>query len=158
VRSRLDSCSHQRSAAQASLVRSTRPPSPGLDRTHDQRAELASAFQEHGAAIYRYLLRRAGNADRAEDLTQEVFVDVAAYVASRERAHPTPSLLFAVARRRLADEIRSAALRTSATPPGEPVLRAREAASAATGLAESLADAIRGSGLKDRLTRGVPME
>ena len=36
-------------------------------------AELA--FRRHHAQIYRYLTRKTGDPDRAEDLAQEVFLD-----------------------------------------------------------------------------------
>ena len=36
------------------------------------------AFRRHHAQIYRYLRRRTGDPDRAEDLAQEVFADAAA--------------------------------------------------------------------------------
>ena len=42
-------------------------------------AELA--FRRHHAQIYRYLRRKTGDADRAEDLAQQVFADAAAALA-----------------------------------------------------------------------------
>jgi RNA polymerase sigma-70 factor, ECF subfamily len=74
----------------------------------DLSAELALAYTEHRAGLHRYFLSRTRDIDRAEDLTQEVFADVASYLVRTKRACPMARLLYVVARRRLADEIRSA--------------------------------------------------
>lgn len=68
-------------------------------------AELA--FRRHHAQIYRYLRRRTGDADRAEDLAQEVFADAAAAL-SRGDWRPASMLawLYTIAQRRFADEAR----------------------------------------------------
>jgi RNA polymerase sigma-70 factor, ECF subfamily len=68
-------------------------------------AELA--FRRHHAQIYRYLRRRTGDADRAEDLAQEVFADAAAAL-SRGDWRPASMLawLYTIAQRRFADETR----------------------------------------------------
>jgi RNA polymerase sigma-70 factor, ECF subfamily len=68
-------------------------------------AELA--FRRHHAQIYRYLRRRTGDPDRAEDLAQEVFADAAA-VLSRGDWRPTSLLawLYTIAQRRFADDAR----------------------------------------------------
>ncbi len=68
-------------------------------------AELA--FRRHHAQIYRYLHRRTRDADRAEDLAQEVFADAAAAL-SRGDLRPASMLawLYTIAQRRFADETR----------------------------------------------------
>lgn len=68
-------------------------------------AELA--FRRHHAQIYRYLRRRTGDSDRAEDLAQEVFADAAAAL-SRGDWRPVSMLawLYTIAQRRFADEAR----------------------------------------------------
>jgi RNA polymerase sigma-70 factor, ECF subfamily len=68
-------------------------------------AELA--FRRHHAQIYRYLRRRTGDSDRAEDLAQEVFADAAAAL-SRGDWRPTSMLawLYTIAQRRFTDETR----------------------------------------------------
>jgi RNA polymerase sigma-70 factor (ECF subfamily) len=68
-------------------------------------AELA--FRRHHAQIYRYLRRKTGDADRAEDLAQEVFADAASALA-RGDWRPTSMLawLYTIAQRRFADEVR----------------------------------------------------
>ncbi len=68
-------------------------------------AELA--FRRHHAQIYRYLRRRTGDPDRAEDLAQEVFADAAAALACGDW-HPESMLawLYTIAQRRFADEAR----------------------------------------------------
>ena len=68
-------------------------------------AELA--FRRHHAQIYRYLRRRTGDPDRAEDLAQEVFADAAAAL-SRGDWQPESMIawLYTIAQRRFADEAR----------------------------------------------------
>jgi RNA polymerase sigma-70 factor (ECF subfamily) len=68
-------------------------------------AELA--FRRHHAQIYRYLRRRTGDADRAEDLPQEVFADAAAALGNGDW-QPASMLawLHTIAQRRFADEAR----------------------------------------------------
>ena len=65
------------------------------------------AFRQHRTEIYRYLRRRTGNGDQAEELTQQVFAD-AALTLSRMEASPGSllGLLYTIARRRFADEAR----------------------------------------------------
>jgi RNA polymerase sigma-70 factor, ECF subfamily len=65
------------------------------------------AFRHHQTEIYRYLRRRTGNSDQAEELTQQVFAD-AAITLSRMDAGPGSvlGLLYTIARRRFADEAR----------------------------------------------------
>jgi RNA polymerase sigma-70 factor (ECF subfamily) len=65
------------------------------------------AFRHHKTEIYRYLRRRTRSAERAEELTQEVFAD-ATQAFSRtalERARVLP-FLYTIARRRLVDDAR----------------------------------------------------
>lgn len=68
-------------------------------------AELA--FRRHHAQIHRYLQRRTGDPDRADDLVQEVFADAAAAL-SRDDWQPSSMLawLYTIAQRRFADEAR----------------------------------------------------
>jgi RNA polymerase sigma-70 factor (ECF subfamily) len=75
------------------------------DKTNRNLAE--EAFRTHQPRIYRFLLRRTGNADDAEELTQQVFVDAAVALGSG-RSQPDSLLgwLFTVAERRFVDEIR----------------------------------------------------
>jgi RNA polymerase sigma-70 factor (ECF subfamily) len=71
-------------------------------------SEIADvAFREHGAQVYRFLLRKTGNHHDAEELTQRVFADAAAALTSTH-AKPTSMLawLYAVADRRFVDEVR----------------------------------------------------
>jgi RNA polymerase sigma-70 factor, ECF subfamily len=65
------------------------------------------AFRRHHAQIYRYLRRRTGDPDRAEDLAQEVFADAAAAL-SRGDWEPESMIawLYTIAQRRFADETR----------------------------------------------------
>jgi RNA polymerase sigma-70 factor (ECF subfamily) len=65
------------------------------------------AFRRHYGHVYGYLRRRLGDPDRAEELTQEVFA-AAAKALPDERPGDPPVLawLYAVARRRFADEAR----------------------------------------------------
>lgn len=66
-----------------------------------------TAFRRHYAQIYRYLRRRTGDHERAEELAQDVFADAASALGRFGRG-PTPVLawLYTVAGRRFADEAR----------------------------------------------------
>jgi RNA polymerase sigma-70 factor, ECF subfamily len=75
-----------------------------IGTSHEER--FRAAYQRHAGAVWRYLARRLGDDDLAEDLTSEVFV-----VAWRRRHDaPTDSLpwLYGVARRVLANDRRAA--------------------------------------------------
>ena len=65
------------------------------------------AFRRHHAQIYRYLRRRTGDPDRAEDLAQEVFADAAAALAHGDwEPESMIAWLYTIAQRRFADEAR----------------------------------------------------
>jgi RNA polymerase sigma-70 factor (ECF subfamily) len=76
-------------------------------RPGDSQLDLGSAFLEHRRAIFLYLLRRTGDAERAEDLTQEVFAEaVAALPRLFADRKPLLPWLYTVARRRAIDAAR----------------------------------------------------
>jgi RNA polymerase sigma-70 factor, ECF subfamily len=62
-----------------------------------------AAFRRHYGDVYRYLRRRTRDHHEAEELTQRVFADAA---ASLDGAETPLAWLYAVARRRFADEAR----------------------------------------------------
>jgi RNA polymerase sigma-70 factor (ECF subfamily) len=64
------------------------------------------AFRLHFQQIYRYLLRKTGNAHDAEELAQRVFVDAAARLDAGDPPESLLAWLYAVAERRFIDEIR----------------------------------------------------
>jgi RNA polymerase sigma factor (sigma-70 family) len=64
-----------------------------------------AAFRRHYGDVYRYLRRRTRNHHEAEELAQRVFADAA---ASLDGAETPLAWLYAVARRRFADEARRA--------------------------------------------------
>jgi RNA polymerase sigma-70 factor (ECF subfamily) len=64
------------------------------------------AVRLHFEQIYRYLLRRSGSSQDAEELTQRVFVDAAAGLDPNNPPDSLLSWLYAVAERRFIDEIR----------------------------------------------------
>jgi RNA polymerase sigma factor (sigma-70 family) len=68
---------------------------------------LADAYDEHAPAIFRYLLAKTGSVDRAEDLTQDVFL-AALTAAPRLQLGQRTLLpwLYVVAARRHADDRR----------------------------------------------------
>lgn len=73
-----------------------------------------AVFDEHGAAVFAYLLRRTGRED-AEDLLSETFLTFwRKYGGHRMPEEPLPFLL-AIARRLLANQRRSEARRTALT-------------------------------------------
>jgi RNA polymerase sigma factor (sigma-70 family) len=63
-----------------------------------------TAFRRHYDQVYRYLRWRTHDHHRAEELTQQVFVDAAASL--RESGDPPLAWLYTVAKRRFADEAR----------------------------------------------------
>jgi RNA polymerase sigma-70 factor (ECF subfamily) len=73
-------------------------------------AELA--FRRHHAQIVRYLSRRTGDLDRAEDIAQDVFLD-ATVALSADGFVPDslPAWLQTIAKRRFADDARRRRLR-----------------------------------------------
>ena len=69
-------------------------------------SDAGEAFSRHGGKVFRYLLRRIGNPDDAEELTQRVFTDITAALARGERPDSMLAWLYAVAERRFTDELR----------------------------------------------------
>jgi RNA polymerase sigma-70 factor, ECF subfamily len=68
---------------------------------------LDRAFRAHYGQVYRYLRRRTGDTDRAEDLAQQVFADAAAALPDFGPDAPSPlAWLYTVAQRRFVDEAR----------------------------------------------------
>ncbi len=65
------------------------------------------AFRRHYGHVYRYIRRRTGDHERAEDLTQEVFAAAAVALPDFSgRADSPLPWLYTVAKRRFADEAR----------------------------------------------------
>jgi RNA polymerase sigma-70 factor, ECF subfamily len=56
--------------------------------------------------VLRFVRRRVGSAEDAEDVTQEVFANAAAVLDGSRVSSPTLAWLYTVARRRIADELR----------------------------------------------------
>jgi len=56
--------------------------------------------------VLRFVRRRVGSVEEAEDLTQEVFAAAAARLDGREVGSPSLAWLYTVAKRRIADETR----------------------------------------------------
>ncbi len=71
-----------------------------------ERLDAGQAFERYGRRLYRYLLRRTGNAHDAEELTQRVFVDAATALSRGNRPDSMLAWLYAVAERRFVDEAR----------------------------------------------------
>jgi RNA polymerase sigma-70 factor, ECF subfamily len=68
---------------------------------------VEGAFRRHYGHVYGYLRRRLGDPERAEELTQDVFAAAAsALPAELPGDPPVLAWLYAVARRRFADEAR----------------------------------------------------
>ena len=99
------------------------------------------AFRRHHAQIYRYLRRKTGDPDRAEDLAQEVFADAAAAL-SRSDWEPESMLawLYTIAQRRFADESRRRQF--SERVPLDDVLDELPASDYGADLAQALREAI----------------
>jgi RNA polymerase sigma-70 factor, ECF subfamily len=68
-------------------------------------AELA--FRRHHAQIHRYLTRKTGDPDRAEDLAQDVFLDATVALSAADFSPVSlPALLHTIAKRRFVDDAR----------------------------------------------------
>ncbi|HEX6763586.1 MAG TPA: RNA polymerase sigma factor [Gaiellaceae bacterium] len=65
-----------------------------------------AAFRRHRGQVFRYLRRRTGNDDLAEDLTQDVFVAAAEHLAQLDTGTPVLAWLYRVAENRFLDEAR----------------------------------------------------
>ena len=100
------------------------------------------AFRRHHAQIYRYLRRRTGDPDRAEDLAQEVFADAAAALARGDwEPESMIAWLYTIAQRRFADEARRRR-RSSDGVPLDGVLDELPARDYGADLANALGEAI----------------
>jgi len=67
---------------------------------------LEQAFVRYSAEVYRFLLRRTRNHCDAEELTQQVFADATSAMSGSEPPRSMRGWLYAVAERRLIDELR----------------------------------------------------
>lgn len=65
-----------------------------------------AAFVRHREHVLRYLRRRTGDHDLAEDLTQDVFLSAAAHLSRLDERKPVLAWLYTVAQSRLLDELR----------------------------------------------------
>jgi RNA polymerase sigma-70 factor (ECF subfamily) len=72
---------------------------PGVNDTAER------AFRRHYDDVFRFVLRRSRDRQRAEDLTQQVFADAVAGLRDLPSSPPL-AWLYTVARRRFADEAR----------------------------------------------------
>jgi RNA polymerase sigma factor (sigma-70 family) len=65
-----------------------------------------AAFRRHRDQVFRYLRRRTGSDELAEDLTQEVFLAAAEHLAQLDTDRPILAWLYRVAENRFLDEVR----------------------------------------------------
>jgi RNA polymerase sigma-70 factor, ECF subfamily len=81
---------------------------PPYPRGNQRYGRILESYYEDRTAVYRYLLSKTGDVDRAEDLTQDVFTAALAAAPVIE-SDPRPLLpwLYAVAHRKLVDYRRS---------------------------------------------------
>jgi len=78
-----------------------------LEQAADARNRLAVLFDESYDSVYRYCLARSGSKVLAEDISAEVFAEVARRFASGKTEQLSIAWLITVARRRLIDQWRS---------------------------------------------------
>lgn len=83
-------------------------------------ATTAGMFERHHLAIYRYLFRMLGSRDRAEEMTQDVFVRVLKGASRYEDRAQERAWLFRIARNLRLDELRRVR-RTPAIQDEEPL-------------------------------------
>jgi RNA polymerase sigma-70 factor (ECF subfamily) len=70
------------------------------------------AFGQHYRDVFRFVRRRVGSVEDAQDVTQEVFASAAAALGSAaETSSPSLAWLYTVAQRRIVDEMRRTARR-----------------------------------------------
>ncbi len=67
---------------------------------------IEQAFLRYSADVYRFLLRRTRNHYDAEELTQQVFADATSALSRSDPPRSMRGWLYAVAERRLIDELR----------------------------------------------------
>jgi RNA polymerase sigma-70 factor (ECF subfamily) len=80
-------------------------------------SEMAeAAVRRHRAQVFRYLRRRTGSDELADDLTQDVFLTAAARLARLELGETPLAWLYTVAKSRLLDEARRAQRRPQVVP------------------------------------------
>ncbi len=101
---------------------------------------LGSAFHENAGKIYRFIYAKVGNREAAEDLTSQVFLKAARWLAEDRNADSIRAWLYATARSAIVDYWReqsrfktvslddSAALLFCSTDPEEEVRRSGERA------------------------------
>ena len=65
-----------------------------------------TAYRRHSSNVRAFFLRRTGDRERAEELTQEVFLQAAAALDESDADGPTLPWLYTVAKRRFIDELR----------------------------------------------------
>ena len=115
-------------------------------RQDDAEAAFRTVVQEHEGAVHAYLRRRLGDAGRAEDLTQEVFLrawrNAGQFDARRGAAR---AWLFTIARNLLVDTYRADAAR--------PRVGASDAVLAALPAPDEVDDAVAAWTMSDALTR-----
>lgn len=100
-------------------------------------------YQRHAVGVLQYLYYRVGNAELAEDLTQDIFMNAYAEIGSLKEPERFRSWLFAIARNRVANHWRSQAVRPAGTelPPDDHLL-ATPGWSGAIGLLEDPGDSL----------------
>lgn len=72
----------------------------------NEHEDLEQAYWQHYGQIYRFLRRKTGSHDEAEDLAQRVFTDAAAALSKKNPPESLLAWLYAVAERRFVDELR----------------------------------------------------
>ena len=78
-----------------------------FDKDREKIDFVEAAYRRHRGDVYRYLLRRTGSTDDAEELTQSVFAEAVAALPRLEREPDSViAWLYTVAERRFIDEIR----------------------------------------------------
>jgi RNA polymerase sigma-70 factor, ECF subfamily len=78
----------------------------GLVSDKNEYEGLEQAYRRHYGQIYRFLRRKTGSHEEAEDLAQRVFTDAAAALSKKNPPESLLAWLYAVAERRFVDELR----------------------------------------------------
>ncbi len=102
-------------------------------------ADAADLFGRHHLAVFRFLRRLTGNAEQAEDLTQEVFLRVVRALPEYRAQNREEAWVFRIARNVLLDDRRRRGVRLPSSPGEVPDAPSRPSQAARMELDEALA-------------------
>src|ERR1700754_441827 len=79
---------------------------PPALRERERAGRVEAAYRRHYRSVHRFFLRRTGDEQRSDDLTQDVFVDAVRGLSRSTEETPLLAWLYTVAQRRFVDDVR----------------------------------------------------